>query len=451
MRKKMQVIAQTIALITVALVSSSAIAGLSNEQLLSVLLSNGAITQEQYDELTKLSEEDDAAANKAIEDEVKVTMKGGHIKFKTGDDEFKFQVGGRVMVDSAWYMANSNTNPSKDWGNGTELRRARIFLKGTVWDNWDFKFQYDFTDSGADGIKDAFIRYTGLKQYIDHPLNITVGNFYEPFSLEQLTSSKYITFMERALPNAFVPGRSLGVAANSYGNVLDGGWTAAVGWFADGVSANNKDGQNEGNAVAGRVTFAPWAGKTEVLHFGGAAEYRTYDSESISISQRPEAHTADNKMVNTGKFKADSSMKWGVELAGVYGPFSVQGEYMQDRIDLTDYAEDANLSGWYGYASWFITGESRKYSKKSGIFGRVIPKTIVGQGGWGAWELAGRYSNLNLADGPINGFKEDDITIGLNWYATPSIRFMANYIFAWSDNPEYTNPNIAQVRGQIDF
>ena len=449
MRKKMQRIAQTIALITAALVSSSATAGLTNEQLLSVLLSNGAITQQQFDELSKLSEEDDKVANNAIEDEVKISMKGGHIKFKTGDDEFKFQVGGRVMVDSAWYMANSNANPSKDWGNGTEIRRARIFLAGTVWDNWDFKVQYDFAGSGA--LKDAYIRYTGLKQYIDHPLNITVGNFKEPFSLEELTSSKYITFMERGLPNAFAPSRNLGVAANSYGDVLDGGWTANVGWFTDGVDANNEDGQNEGNAVAGRVTFAPWAGKTEVLHFGGAVEYRTYDEESISISERPEAHTADNKLVDTGNFRADSSIKWGAELAGVYGPFSVQGEYIQSRIDLTDYAEDANLSGWYGYASWFITGESRKYSKKSGAFGRVKPKGIVGQGGWGAWELAGRYSNIDLTDGPITGYKEDNATIGLNWYATPTIRFMANYIFAWGDNPNITNPNIAQIRGQIDF
>ena len=101
MRKKMQRIAQTIALIAAVLASSSATAGLTNEQLLSVLLSNGAITQVQYDDLTKLAKEDDKAANKAIEDEVKVSMKGGHIKFKTGDDEFKFQVGGRVMVDSA--------------------------------------------------------------------------------------------------------------------------------------------------------------------------------------------------------------------------------------------------------------------------------------------------------------------------------------------------------------
>ena len=450
MRKKMLRAVQLTALMTFTAMSSGVSAALSNEQLLSVLLSNGAITQAQYDDLTKLAKEDEAAANKAIENNVKVTMKGGHIKFKTADNEFKFQVGGRVMVDSAWYMADKNPNPDNDWGNGTELRRARIFLKGTVWDNWDFKIQYDFAGSGE--IKDAYIRYTGLKQYIDHPLNITVGNFKEPYSLEQLTSSKYITFMERGLPNVLEAGRNVGVAANSWGDVLDdGNWTAALGWFTDGVTANNDDGQNEGNAVAGRVTFAPWAGKTKVLHFGGAAEYRTYDSDTIRISRRPEAHTADNRLVDTGRFKADSTMKWGAELAGVYGPFSVQGEYMQANIDLTEYADDSTVSGWYGYASWFITGESRKYDKKLGVFGRVKPTGIVGKGGWGAWELAARYSNIDLNDGPLNGFRENNATIGLNWYATPTIRFMANYIFAWSDNPNFSDPNIAQIRGQIDF
>jgi phosphate-selective porin OprO and OprP len=450
MKKKMQRAVQLAALMALTAMSSGVSAALTNEQLLSVLLSNGAINQQQYDDLTKLSKEDDDAAKKAIEDEVKVSMKGGHIKFKTADNEFKFQVGGRVMVDSAWYMANANTDPDKNWGNGTEIRRARIFLKGTVWDNWDFKVQYDFAGSGS--LKDAYLRYTGLKQYLDHPLNITVGNFKEPFSLEELTSSKYITFMERGLPNAFAPSRNLGVAANSYGKVLDdGNWTAALGWFGQGITANNKNGQNEGNAVVGRVTFAPWASKTKVLHFGGAAEYRTYDQELIRIRERPEAHTANNRLVDTGKFRADSSMKWNVELAGVYGPFSVQGEFMQDRIDLTDYAEDVTMSGWYGYASWFITGESRKYSNKSGTFGRVKPKGIVGKGGWGAWEVAARYSNLDLNDGPITGYSENNATIGLNWYATPTIRFMANYVFAWSNNPGLTDPNIAQLRGQIDF
>ena len=446
----MQRAAQVMALGSVVFMSSSAMAGLSNEQLLNILLENGAINKAQYDDLTKLAEEDSEKAAKVLEDEVKVSLKGGQLKFKTGDDEFKFQAGGRIMVDTAWYHADDNINPDNDWGNGTELRRARIFLKGTVWNNWHFKLQYDFAGDGE--IKDAYIQYTGLKQYTDFPINVIVGNYKEPFSLEELTSSKYITFMERALPNALAPGRNIGVGLSSNGKVLNGGWTASTGWFTDGVDNENDNGNNESNAVAGRLTFAPIATKTEVVHVGGAVEYRNYDDSSIRFRSRPEAHTAEHRMVDTGSFLAKDTLKWGLEAAGVYGPFSVQGEYMQTNVsDVNRTGQDADLSGWYAYASWFITGESRSYKASKGIFGRVKPKGIIGKGGWGAWELAGRYSSLDLSDGALNGFKEDDITIGLNWYATPTIRFMANYVIADSDNPKYNDPNIFQLRGQIDF
>ncbi len=450
MKRKMQRAAQILALGSAALMSSNAVAGLSNEQLLNILLENGAINQAQHDELTKLAQEDSEAAQKKLADEVKVSVKGGQLKFKSGDDEFKFQVGGRIMVDTAWYNADDNVDPSLDWGNGTELRRARLFMKGTVWNNWHFKLQYDFAGDGE--IKDAFIKYTGLKQYTDIPLDIIVGNYKEPFSLEELTSSKYITFMERALPNAFAPGRNIGVGLNSYGNVLNGGWSAAAGWFTDGVDNENDDGNNESNAVAGRLTFAPIANKTEVVHFGGAVEYRNYDDSTIRFRSRPEAHTAEHRMVDTKSFLAQDTLKWGLEAAGVYGPFSVQGEYIQTNVtDVNRTGRDADLYGWYAYGSWFITGESRNYSAKKGAFGRVKPKGIVGKGGWGAWELAGRYSSIDLTDGPLNGFKENDITIGLNWYATPTIRFMANYVIADSDNPKFNDPDIFQLRGQIDF
>ena len=100
MKKKMLRAAQLMALGSVTLMSSSVMAGLSNEKLLNILLENGAINQAQHDELTKLAQEDSEEAAKEFADEVKVSVKGGHLKFKSGDDEFKFQVGGRILADT---------------------------------------------------------------------------------------------------------------------------------------------------------------------------------------------------------------------------------------------------------------------------------------------------------------------------------------------------------------
>jgi phosphate-selective porin OprO/OprP len=119
-------------------------------------------------------------------------------------------------------------------------------------------------------------------------------------------------------------------------------------------------------------------------------------------------------------------------------------------------ASDPTFSGWYAYGSWFITGESRAYKTSSGTFDRIKPKSIVGKGGIGAWELGARFSSIDLNDSGITGGEEKDLTLGLNWYATPTIRFMANYIKVMDlTDPQNVNddsePNIFEMRAQIDF
>jgi phosphate-selective porin OprO/OprP len=120
--------------------------------------------------------------------------------------------------------------------------------------------------------------------------------------------------------------------------------------------------------------------------------------------------------------------------------------------------DDADYNGGYIFGSWFTTGESRKYKK--GAFGRVTPNTTVGKDGWGAWELATRYSYVSLDDGDTIGGEEAGITVGLNWYATKYVRFMTNYVYvdadqistktAGADNVE-DKPGIYLMLAQIDF
>jgi phosphate-selective porin OprO/OprP len=142
-------------------------------------------------------------------------------------------------------------------------------------------------------------------------------------------------------------------------------------------------------------------------------------------------------------------------VALVVGPFSAQGEYFYVKTDAPD-SNDPRFDGWYLFGSWFITGESRRYSQKGGTFGRVKPKNNfhIGQAGWGALEVALRYSDLDLTDKSIEGGEEQDITAGLNWYINPSIRFMFNYVKADLKNRENVPDDkidIFQVRFQVDF
>jgi phosphate-selective porin OprO/OprP len=142
-------------------------------------------------------------------------------------------------------------------------------------------------------------------------------------------------------------------------------------------------------------------------------------------------------------------------LSLVYGPFSLQGEYFQTFLD-SNASDDPEFEGYYIQGGYFLTGEHRNYSASNGYFTRVRSNQnfYPVKGGWGAWEVALRYSSIDLNDSDIRGGKEDDITAGLNWYLNPNVRFMFNYVYAdLNDRICFLDGevNIYQGRFQIDF
>jgi len=269
------------------------------------------------------------------------------------------KVGGRIMADYAFYA----DDPGLDMGDGQEFRRARLFAKGSFGD-WHFKGQYDFADNKT-AIKDAYIKYEGFKNII-----IAGGQFHEQFGLEELTSSKYITFMERALSNVFAPSRHIGLDIRTHGDF----WSGAVGVF--GGKAGPTTTVDSNFDVTGRVTVAPYHEKGAVLHLGGAISYRLPDANrTLRFRERPESHVTNQRLVDTGTINnVDNFIEYGLEGAAVYGPVSVQGEYVRTDVNFqNNLANEPNFNGFYVYASWFVTGESRPYSVKKGTFGRVHP------------------------------------------------------------------------------
>ncbi len=405
--------------------------------LAEILLNNGAITQEQYDKLKK-----EAPANERNQSaDYKLTTEGG-FEVSSYDGRFSFQLGGRFGVDAAFY--NEEKNPL---GNGTEIRTARVEFEGTVFADWNYEYSMEFSDAEVE-IKDAFLEYNGFG-----PLAFRIGNFKTPFSMEQMGSKKHVTFMERALPNTLVPDRKVGVGAYYYAQ----SWTAAAGFFGDDYDVRAEDEGDSGWTSSGRLTFAPLRSDTRVFHVGASAAYQVPNADKEwRVKTDPDSHLTKVDYLNTGKIKDLShSVLYGIESAMVYGPFSLQGEYVHTILDIEEETDNPSFYGGYVFASWMITGESRNYKFKKGSFGRLKPDRS-----YGALELAVRYSMLDLNSPPlIYGGREDNITVAFNWYFNPFIRLMTNYVivnndeFADDDENVIGNDDIGvfQARLQFDF
>ena len=395
-------------------------ANAGDKELLDILLENGVLSKQQHKELKKTYGKSSSA---------KVSTKGG-VKVKSDDGEYAFQFGGRVMVDAGYVDEDVASHDS-----GTEFRRLRMFAKGTLHHDWGYKVQVDYSDDSL-AIKDAYIKYK--------PWGLTIGNFKQPISLEELTSSKYITFMERSLPTVFATSHRIGVGVNKGG----ANWSAAASIYG-GQSGDNEDGQ-EGYGLGARFTFAPVAEKTRAVHLGLAVaqEEPLDDGDDVRFRQRPEFHATGTRIVDTGSISnVDDINKIGLEAAAVFGPFSVQAEHLKVDVSRESGFQDYDFDGSYITASYFLTGESRPYSAKKGKFGRVKPKAKSG-----AWEMALRYSTLDLDDSGLQGGEADNVTVGVNWYVNPHVRIMANYIDVDAERAGVDDdPSIFAMRAQIDF
>ncbi len=337
------------------------------------------------------------------------------LRFESDDKAYSFRIGGRLHADIGSIDAD---DPASD-GSFDEIRRARLNLSGKFLRDWRYFYEYDFAADHDFQVKDAYIGYYGFDR-----VRIRLGNLQEPVSLEELTSSNATTFMERALINALVPGYNLGLRINSWGE----DWSLAGGLFEGSARGRDKE-IDEGWGVAGRVVYSPRIGRGNRLHFGVSSEYREpREDNRVSYRTRPEVHLIDRAMIATGTLsRVDHTLTSGLELAGIWGSWSIQGEYIRADVQRTG-RPDVVFDGWYLLGSWFITGGRRDYDPKDGAFDKVVPKADHGD-----WEIAARYSTLDLEQDPITGGEEKNWTLGLNWYVDRHMRLMANYVDAEAD------------------
>ncbi len=325
------------------------------------------------------------------------------------------KIGGRFMYDFDLFDGAHNNG---ERGSESELRRAQIYIKSRFDKEWLAKIELSYDDEeDSTKLKDAYLRYQGW-DFAD----ITIGKSKEPFGLENTTSSKFISTIERSMPSsAFAVGRNYGVALTSSSRHKSWGF----GLFEAGEDENGLDTYS----LSGRYTISPINKADKLLHFGIGASVRDWGGAKHEIEESAEVNTAD-EIVFSSKLHADTINQLGLEAAWVGGAWSMQAEWFKQQIDVKDEEtiKDAHYSGYYVQANYFLTGESRNY--KDGRFTRTKPYKPCG-----AWELVSRYSLLDAVDND-EGVKASNSLLGLTYYANKKTRFMANMIHTELDGPD---------------
>jgi phosphate-selective porin OprO/OprP len=370
----------------------------------------------------KLEIADEAAATKAKEAAKTTADKDGFL-LKSADGTFGLKFSALVQADGRFFIEDKT-------GTGVDqflLRRVRPTFTGTLWKDFDFRITPDFANNSATSLYDAYI---DVKTF---PVKLRVGKFKPPVGLERLQSAQDLAFVERGYPTALVPSRDTGLQL--FGEVFGGklGYQAS---FTNGVAdgAVGETDANDGKEGAARVFATPFKDNPGLLQGLGVGIAGTYAGaqRTLATYRTPgqlTAFTPGGTATGDGEhYRISPQAYW------YYGPFGSLAEYVQSSQETrvgTGPLNKITHEAWQIYTTYVLTGEETSFKgvKPTNNFD---PKA----GGWGAWEVAGRFQRLDIDPDVYRlGIAAANTSIqratawsaGLNWYLNRNLKFVADY------------------------
>jgi phosphate-selective porin OprO/OprP len=273
-----------------------------------------------------------------------------------------------------------------------------------------------------------------------------------PYVLDEATSSNDIMFMERASSGVM----AVNLAAGDFRSTVGARWYNDRFWagaYATGpttgaihsASSINPNGTTEQFGAVARAAAQVISTNDYTLHIGGDAQWLIRPphnlitgAQTITLNDRPEVRIDPTALVSTGALAGVSAAQvYSAEAAATIGSLYLQGEYFWFNVERKALVglPDLKFQGGYAQAGYILTGETRKYNPGSASYGGVIPAHpfSLDGGGWGAWEIAGRYSTTDLNDqlataNGVAGGRQNVYTLALNWYVNRNVRFMFDYL-----------------------
>ena len=417
---RLSLFSSSLALALVSAVTAAHAQG-ANKELLDVLLSNGAITQKQYIQMMgKVEAEEKEKANEA-----RVTLDQKGFNVRSADDSYAIKIGGRLHAQGSTHLNEGDLDPT----DGTELRRARIEMSGTIKEDWRWAAEADFANNGT-RILDWWLSYRGLDD-----VALTVGHQKQPYSLSLEMSSNDIAYVERSIDNALVVpfvDRAIGLRMDTHGN----NWFFAGGLFGESVGPTDDDAPDgaEGWGAVGRFIYAPVITDESIVHLGVRAAHRLpADNRQGEVRIRTETTNMSNLFItNTGRIEnLDSTTLYGPEFGLSFGPFTILGEYNVAQFE-REVGSTLEFSSWHVGANWLFGAApyAKSYRIDAGEWKRPVPLqdfSLHSGGGWGALELAARYASIDLNDADVVGGTQDAVTGAVNWYINNNVRLMFDW------------------------
>jgi phosphate-selective porin OprO/OprP len=351
---------------------------------------------------------------------------------------------------------------ARELKDGDIFRRARIGLDGVAAGDFDYRLMFDFAGAGTENageLYEGWVQYSGLR-----PFHARVGAFAPSIGLEDQGSTNGMPLLERSVAEDIA--RGLAAGDTRTGASI---WGAGDHWLVSAAVTGRVVGVlNTGTATAvpqtfgdqlgfvARVAGTPLHGEDWLVHIGVHGSYvarpantggpgslgpSATNASVIALSNTPELRVDGTKLINTGNIDARSASSVGPEFAAEWRNIYLQSEYERFAVDRTDPGLQSPIfHGYYVEAGWVITGERRVYNSQTAAFDAptIAHPLSPGDHAWGAFELAARYSDMDLnfdAGAPgtaprasaVRGGEEQNWTLGLNWYPNRVVRFMLDY------------------------
>jgi len=356
----------------------------------------------------------------------------GITQYSLFDNQLRFRLGFRLQADGTVVRPSSDLEAALgDMPNRADFRRFRIFAEGILRKMY---FRVEFDGAADAGFKDIYLegREGGLEIWGHLLGKFRYGQFQEPFSLEQNVSSFDTSFVEISMPiTTIAPGNNIG--AMVYDASKNRKFTWAAGAFSWGQEAND-NASTSLLSLTGRFGYQPVArhdGGT-VFHIGMSVSSRTPTSDRVRYEARPEARFV-TPFADTGEVPASRNNLIGLEAAWKNGNMWAQAEWIRANVSSSE-AGDPHFDGIAIQTGYCLTGVSRPWDNLWGVWGRVRPEQNYRWGNpfkkasGGVWEVAGRFSTVDLTDGLVEGGTVRNLTLGVNWYLSTTTKLQANWI-----------------------